>query len=79
MAQQHTPMYMKDWVEQLDVVIKMNKRELLNHAGKISHKKALEKSAEEYEKYKNEQKQIEKQQSLKELEQDVKRLKKIDR
>lgn len=75
MAQQHTPMYMKDWIEQLDVVIKMNRRELLNHAGKISHKKAVEKSAEEYEKYKKEQKQIEKQQNLKELEQDIKRLK----
>jgi hypothetical protein len=75
MAQQHTPMYMKSWIEQLDVVIKMNQRELLNHAGKISHKKALEKSAEEYEKYKNAQKQIEKEQSLKELEQDIKRLK----
>jgi len=76
MAQQHTPMYMKNWIEQLDVVIKMNQKELLNHAGKISYKKAFEKSAEEYEKYKNAQKQIEKEQSFKELEQDIKKLKK---
>ena len=76
MAQQHTPMYMKDWIEQLDVIINMNKRELLNHAGKISHEKALEKSTEEYKKYKKAKKQIEKQQSLTELEQDIKRLKK---
>ncbi len=75
MAQQHTPMYMKDWIEQLDVIIKMNKKELLTHAGKISHKKAVEKSAQEYEKYKISQKQVEKELSLKELEQDINKIK----
>ncbi|MCK5851947.1 virulence RhuM family protein [bacterium] len=43
MAQQQTPMYMKDWIKQLDIILKMNKRELLQHAGKISHEKALKK------------------------------------
>lgn len=43
MAQQQTPMYMKNWIERLDVILKMNGRELLNHAGKISHQMALEK------------------------------------
>jgi len=37
MAQQQTPMYMKDWIERLDVILNMNGRELLTHAGKISH------------------------------------------
>lgn len=76
MAQQHTPMYMKDWIERLDVILKMNGRELLKHAGKISHQMALEKSSKEYEEYKEKQKMIEKEASLKELEQDIKRLKK---
>jgi len=74
MAQQHTPMYMKDWIEQLDAILKMNKRELLNHAGKISHQKALEKSDKEFEKYRTAQRKIEKEQSLKEIEQDIKNL-----
>ena len=30
MAQQHTPMYMKDWIERLDVILKLNGRELLS-------------------------------------------------
>jgi hypothetical protein len=34
---------MHDWTVQLDVILKMNKRELLDHAGKISHQKMLEK------------------------------------
>jgi hypothetical protein len=75
MAQQQTPMYMKDWIERLDTILQLNGRELLTHAGKISHKMALEKSGEEYEKFKQQQKAIEKEASLKELEEDIKRLK----
>lgn len=75
MAQQQTPMYMKDWIERLDTILQLNGRELLTHAGKISHKMALEKSSEEYEKYKQQQKAIEKEASLKELEEDIKKLK----
>lgn len=76
MAQQQTPMYMKDWANRLDSILQLNGRELLTHAGKISHKKALEKSGVEYEKFKQQQKTIEKEASLKELEEDIKRFKK---
>jgi hypothetical protein len=76
MAQQQTPMYMKDWIERLDSILQLNGRELLTHAGKISHKMALEKSGEEYEKFKQQQKAIEKEASMKELEEDIKKLKK---
>jgi hypothetical protein len=41
MAQQHNPMYMKDWIERLDTILKLNGRQLLQHAGKISRIKAL--------------------------------------
>jgi hypothetical protein len=74
MAQQQTPMYMKDWTSRLDSILQLNGRELLTHAGKISHEKALEKSSEEFEKYKLAQKVIEKEQNLKEIEDDIKRL-----
>jgi len=75
MAMQQTPMYMKDWAERLDMVISMNGRELLNHAGKISHDKAKEKSSNVYLKYKENKKQLQKLESLKELEKDIKGLK----
>lgn len=78
MAQQQTPMYMKDWIERLDSILQLNGRELLTHAGKISHKMALEKSGVEYEKFKQQQIAIEKEASLKELEEDIKRLKPND-
>ena len=74
MAQQTIPMYMKDWIQQLDAIIHLNKRELLTHAGNISHQMALEKSEREYCKYKNIQKQIQHVENLKELERDIKQL-----
>ncbi len=74
MAQQHMPMYMKDWIVRLDNILQMNGRELLTHAGKISHQMALEKSNQELEKYKEEQKKISLESSLKELENDIKEI-----
>ncbi len=76
MAQQQTPMYMKDWTSRLNSILQLNGRELLTHAGKISHEMALQKSSDEFEKYKLEQKKIEKEISLKEIESDLEKLKK---
>jgi hypothetical protein len=45
------PMYMKDWIVKLDDFIRFNERELLAHAGKISHQQAVEKAHAEYDKY----------------------------
>jgi len=74
MAQQRTPMYMKDWIERLDTILQLNGRELLSHAGKISHEMAQNKTNAEYEKFRQTQKMIEKDESLKELENDIKKL-----
>ena len=52
---------------------------MLNHAGKISHEEALEKSGKEFEKYAIAQKAIEKEQSLIELEKDIKKLGKAEK
>lgn len=71
MALQQTPMYMKDWIARLDSILQLNGRELLTHAGKISHEIALKKSEAEFEKYKIGQRSIEKEQSLKEIEEDI--------
>ncbi|SHI34526.1 Uncharacterized conserved protein [Tangfeifania diversioriginum] len=46
------PMYMKDWIDQLESFLKMTRKEILNHSGKISHEQALQKAHAEYEKYK---------------------------
>lgn len=71
MAQQQTPMYMKDWIQRLDAIIQLNGRELLTHAGKISHQTAVEKAALEYDKFREKQRSIQHEASLDELEMDI--------
>lgn len=75
MAQQQTPMYMVDWIERLDSILNLNGRELLTHAGNISHQMAIDRSSQEYDLYKIEQKKIEKENNLNELAEDIKKLK----
>ncbi|WP_321493940.1 virulence RhuM family protein [uncultured Desulfobacter sp.] len=74
MAQQQTPMYMKDWIQRLDAIIQLNGRDLLTHAGKISRVMADERSAIEYDKYRQEKKRLNREESMKELERDIKQL-----
>ena len=50
-AIEHKPMYMDDYVKQLDSVLSSGNRKLLNGAGSVSHKQALEKAKAEYRKY----------------------------
>ena len=76
MAQQQTPMYMKDWADRLDSILQLNGRELLTHAVKITHKVAVDKSEVEYEKFQKKQKVIEKENSFKELVNDINKMKK---
>jgi hypothetical protein len=76
MAQQRIPMYMNDWIQRLDAILQLNGRELLTHAGKVSHEMAVKKSGEEFEKYQLSKQQTEKEQSLMELEEDIRKLKK---
>ena len=45
------PMTMQDWVNELDTFFKMTRKDILSNSGTISHKKALEKAHEEYDKY----------------------------
>ena len=50
-AMRKIPMHMKDWIEKLNGFLKLNDREILMHAGKISHKLATEMAECEYEKF----------------------------
>jgi len=62
-AKSRKPMYMADWISKLDDFMKISGREILSHAGKISHEIAKLKANEEYAKFsersKNELSQVE--------------------
>ena len=77
-ALDRTPMYMADWVKQLDGFLKMTNKNILQHSGVISHQKAIKKAHQEYdiykEKIKNRITQVEKD-FIKQIEANAKRLK----
>jgi hypothetical protein len=50
-AMQRIPMQMKDWILKLDGFLKLNDRDILQSAGKISHELAKEIAEKEYEKF----------------------------
>ena len=50
-AMRHNPMYMSDYVEHLDQVLKATGENLLEGAGKVSHAQAMEKAKFEYQRY----------------------------
>ena len=68
------PMYMRDWIQKLRLVLTMNEKNILEHAGTISHELAVEKATQEYTRYKEHQREIEHFQSIKQLDQDIRRM-----
>lgn len=50
-AIEHRPMYMRDYIAQLDAVLTSGGRQLLQDTGTVSHRQALEKAQAEYRKF----------------------------
>lgn len=46
-------MTMEDWIKELDYFLKMNRKDILNGSGKVSHEDAMNYAKKEYKKYKN--------------------------
>ena len=50
-ARNRKPMYMRDWIAKLDDFLRLSERDILTHAGKITHEAALARAEAEYEKF----------------------------
>jgi len=50
-AMQRKSMHMQDWVKKLDGFLALNDRNILDHAGKVSHEIAVQLAADEYDKF----------------------------
>lgn len=50
-AMKRTPMYMKDYIKQLDSILSAAGENILTNSGKISHQQAIEKAMNEFQKY----------------------------
>ena len=51
-AEEHHPMYMKDWIAILDDFLRISRKDILTHAGRISAQLAKAKADAEYDKFK---------------------------
>ena len=51
-AMRRVPMHMADWIKKLDAFLTLNDRDILTHAGRISHEMAQTKAELEYDKFK---------------------------
>ena len=71
----HIPMRMKDWEDNLNVILTMNRKDILNGAGRISKELAKKKANQEYSKYREGFREQERFDSIKELDEDLKKLK----
>jgi hypothetical protein len=72
------PMYMADWIRKLDDFLRLSDREVLTHAGKVSHDDAVAKAELEYEQFSSERQALLSpvEQHFEEALDDVKRLEK---
>jgi hypothetical protein len=73
-AQNRKPMYMKDWVTKLDGFLHLSERNILTHAGKISHQMALDYAEKEFEKYEEKCHRIEAAEAVSDFDKLVKQL-----
>lgn len=71
-AERNIPTKMKEWVEILDSFLKLNRYELLNNSGSISHNQAMSKAENEYQKFRI----IQDQKFISDFDKEIKNLKK---
>ena len=58
-ARQRRPMHMADWVARLDAFLEVNERNVLTHAGKVSHELATKIAHHEFEKFEQHRRHLE--------------------
>ncbi|MEX0683932.1 MAG: virulence RhuM family protein [Dehalococcoidia bacterium] len=52
-AHSRRAMYMRDWISKLDDFLRLSERDILTHAGKVSHEDAIARADAEFDRFKN--------------------------
>jgi hypothetical protein len=77
-AQRRQPMSMSDWVAKLDGFLQFNERNILTHAGKISHELARTRAEAEFERYQAERRRLEASQPASDFDRAVEQTKQLE-
>lgn len=77
-ARHHKPMHMADWVKKLDAFLQFNERNILTHAGTVTHELAQEHAHRQFEQYDAQRRQLEAQQPTSDFDQTIERVKRLE-
>lgn len=78
-ARRRKPMHMADWIERLDAFLRFNERDILTHAGTVSHALAQEHAAAEFEKHEAERRRLEASRPTSDFDKAVEEVKRLER
>jgi hypothetical protein len=76
-ARGHRPMHMQDWISKLDDFLRLSERNILTHAGKISHALAEEHAYAQFAEFEEQRRQIESSQPVSDFDRTVEQVKKL--
>lgn len=76
-ARGHRPMHMREWVSKLDAFLRLSEREILTHAGRISHSLAEEHAHAQFSQYEEQRRQFEAGQPASDFDQTVEQIRKL--
>jgi hypothetical protein len=77
-AQRKRPMHMAEWVERLDAFLQFNERNVLTHAGSVSHELAERHAHAEFEKHEVERRRLEATEPTSDFDQAVEEVKRLE-
>ncbi|GMU22773.1 MAG: toxin Fic [Phycisphaerae bacterium] len=77
-ARRKKPMHMADWVGKLDAFLQFNERDILTHAGQISHQLAEEHAHAQFEQYEEQRRQLEATQPTSDFDKAVEEVKRLE-
>jgi len=77
-ARRKKPMHMAEWVERLDAFLQFNERNILTHAGAVSHQLAEEHAHAQFEQYETERLRLEATQPTSDFDQVVEEVKRLE-
>ena len=77
-AQRKRPMHMAEWVERLDAFLQFNERNVLTHAGSVSHELAGRHAHAEFEKHEAERRRLDSAQPASDFDRAVEEVKRLE-
>jgi hypothetical protein len=77
-ARRQKPMHMAEWVERLDAFLQFNERNILTHAGSVSHELAESHAYAEFEKHEAERRRLEAAQPTSDFDQAIEEVKRLE-